>query len=335
MHTQSVTSSGRQYPLREPLKSAWISAGVNHIADANSGSPQGISELIENRRDGIRQVAGAVYPLDGVKVMLSTLVKRVLIEEDQTSKKVATGVELANGTVITARREVLLAAGAYGSPQILLLSGIGAVENLKGIPQTVDLPEVGENLHDHMSVGQFWKLRHPEAGLAVGSPAFDPKFFNGMPMDWIVTQTVPSEGLKTALEIDSGKNEDSNPLLGGRAHTESYMVYVGASAENPVIPMDGTHVMTSVVDLFPTSRGSVKLASTDPSDAPLIDPNYYATEADRYVLRTGLKKMAEVLLQTDAGCEIVEKEVVSEGLAPLTSNSSDEDIDAHVRLKGR
>lgn len=336
-YTQSVTSSGRQYPLREQVKAAWISAGVRHIADANSGSPQGISELIENRRDGIRQIASDVYPLDGVTVMLNTLVKRVLIENNQTGNKVATGVELANGMVIAAKREVILAAGAYRTPQVLLLSGIGATKDLKGITQVVDLPGVGENFHDHMSVLQWWKLQHPEAGLAIGSDKFNnPKFFTGLPMDWIITQTVPSKGLKDALEKDSGENENLNSLIvSPRAHTESFLVYVAMSPGNPVIPLDGTCVTTSVVGLLPTSRGSVKLASTNPADAPLIDPNYYATEADRYVLRTGLKKMAEVLLETDAGRDLVEHEIVSDGLVPLSSISSDEEIDAHVRLHGR
>lgn len=313
-----------------------VEAGIRQAEDANSGSPQGFSELVENRRDGIRQVASAVYPLEGVKVMLNTLVKRVIVEQ-HAGAKVATGVELANGTVITAKQEILLAAGTYRTPQVLLLSGIGAAADLKGITQTVDLPEVGENFHDHMSVSQWWRLRHPEAGLAIGSPAFkDPKMFTGLPMDWIVTQTVPREGLKKALELDSGKNEDSNALITStRAHTESFLVYVARSVADPKIPVDGTHVTTSVVGLLPTSRGTVKLASTDPADAPRIDPNYYATEADRYVVRTGLKKMAQILLETNAGRDIVEKEIVSSGLVPLTPDSTDEDIDAHVRVHGR
>ncbi|RAL64507.1 hypothetical protein DID88_001982 [Monilinia fructigena] len=334
-YTQSVTSSGRQYPLRDPLKNAWIAAGVRHIADANSGSPQGIGELVENRHDSIRQVASTIYSLKGIDVLLNTLVKRVVIEDNETGEKVATGVELANGDIIKAKKEVILAAGAYRTPQVLLLSGVGAKKDLKGISQVVDLAQVGENFHDHMSVSQWWKLRHPENNLAIGSPGFiNPKYFTGLPMDWIITQTVPRKGLKDALERDSGKNEDSNLLVASdRAHTESFMVYVARSPENPTIPMNGTHVTTSVVGLLPTSRGSIKLASTDPNDAPLIDPNYYATEADRYVLRTGLRKMAEAL-NTEAGRDFVEHEVVSEGLVPLTPNSSDEEIDAHVRLHG-
>lgn len=113
------------------------------------------------------------------------------------------------------------------------------------------------------------------------------------------------------------------------------MLYAAANPENPIIPMDGTHVTTSVMGLLPTSRGSVRLRSTDPADAPLIDPDYYATEADRYVMRTGLKKLAEVLLETEAGRDIVESEVVSDGLVPVTTSSTDEEIDAHVRLHGK
>jgi choline dehydrogenase-like flavoprotein len=269
--------------------------GVHEIADLNSGSPQGLAEMVENRRNGLRQVASAVYPLKGVQVMTDTLIKRVLIEERQ-GKDMATGVELASGTNLTARREVILSAGAYRTPQILLLLGIGPIAELKhhGIVQTVDAPEVGKNFHDHMSVTQWWKLRNPEAGVASGSPLWkDAAFRKGNPLDFIITQTVPYEGLKSALATDEGGMvSDEHPLLSPRrSHMEAFVLYAGANKSEPLIPMDGIHVSTSVVILLPTWRGSITLASTDPATSPLIDPNYYATEADRYVMRTSLKKV--------------------------------------------
>jgi choline dehydrogenase-like flavoprotein len=153
LYTQSITTSGRVYSLRENVLKSWEEVGVKRIADANSGSPQGISELVENLSDGVRQVASDVYPLEGVCVLTETVVASVIIESDGTSKT-AKGVKLANGREFLAKEEVILSAGALATP---LLSGIGAAEDLAehGIEQVVDLPEVGRNFHGHMCVSQW------------------------------------------------------------------------------------------------------------------------------------------------------------------------------------
>jgi len=97
--------------------------------------------------------------LNGVRVMTETLVNRVIIEKRDRSQ-VAIGVELANGEILSAKKEVIISAGAYRTPQVLLLSGIGPAEELRkhGIEQVVNLPEVGSNLHDHMGVGQSYAV---------------------------------------------------------------------------------------------------------------------------------------------------------------------------------
>lgn len=155
MYTSSVTSSGRNYPLRVMVKAAWEAIGLEQIPDANSGSPQGFAELTENRKNGKRQLATDAYPLTGVKVLTDTLVKRVIVEQLH-GRNVATGVELANGEVIKAQKEIIISAGAYRTPQVLMLSGIGKTEELTkhGIESVADLPEVGKNLHDHLGIPQ-------------------------------------------------------------------------------------------------------------------------------------------------------------------------------------
>ena len=337
VHTQSVSSTGRNYPLREPLKAAWASAGVNHVVDANSGSPQGVGELIENRHNGRRQVASMVYSLAGIQIMTDSLVRRVLVEERET-KKVAFGIQLADDRILTATKEIILSAGAYRTPQVLLLSGIGPANHLQalGIAQTVNAPHVGYNLHDHMAVAQWWKLRNPDAGLTLGSPKFDsPAFAKGTPLDWIVTQSVPRDGLKSALAKDLGEVDGSHSLLSPpRSHTETLIVYAAANDANPQIPMDGSHLTTTVINLLPTSRGTISLSSTDPANAPLIDPNYNATEADRYVMRAGIRKLLQMLLDTEEGKAIIESETVADGQSPLDLASSDRDLDARIRERG-
>ncbi|CZR52716.1 related to alcohol oxidase [Phialocephala subalpina] len=289
--------------IRDPVLAAWKSAGVKCNPESNSGSPQGISELVENLNDGVRKVVCTVYTLFGVEVMTNTLVASIVLDTDET-RTVAKGVRLADGRVITGTEELILPAGAIATPQILLLSGTGAKEDLAihGIEQIGNLPEVGENLHGHIRV---------------------------------ITQTVPHDGLKRALAVDEEGVDDSHPLLHPlRSHTESFMVYVAANKSDPVIPSDGSHVTTTVMGLLPSSRSNFKLVSSDPSVPPLFDPSYYPTEIDRYVMRTGLRKMMDVMMNTEEGGAMVKGQTVGKGQMPLSSSSSDEDINELVRERG-
>lgn len=189
--------------------------------------------------------------------------------------------------------EVLVSSGAYRSAQILMLSGIGPAEELvrHGIQQEVDSPWVGKNFHDHQMIFRYWKLRYPEKGLAMGSPGFtDPAFQKGNPADWLATMTVPEDGYKAALAKDEGSSTVSaeHPLLqGSRSHLEMSVLYAGFGAEQIglEIPIDGTAIMSYYMACLPTSRGSITLQSNDPQAAPVIDPNFNATEADRFVIR--------------------------------------------------
>lgn len=334
MPTASVKYSGRNYPLREILKSAWASVGVHPVADLNSGSPLGLAEAVEARNNGFRVITNAVYPLNGVKVITNSLVKCVLLEKDANDETVATGAELENGRTYFAKREVIVSAGAIRTPQLLMLSGIGPAEELTshGIKCILNSPEVGKNLWDHVCLWQFWKLRHPELGGSIGSSFWtDPSFIKGNPIDWIVSLSVPAEGLKAALSIDKPGDvvfSDNHSLLSQpRCHIWTVMQYVGVNIADPPIPMDGSHVTTSIACVLPTSRGTITLKSADAVIAPVIDPNYHATEADRYVVRQGAKKVAQVLCETLAGQEMILSETVPEGYEPISSKSKDEEID--------
>ncbi len=112
------------------------------------------------------------------------------------------------------------------------------------------------------------------------------------------------------------------------------MLYFGSNASDPVVPRDGTHITTRIVTFLLTSRGSVRLASADPAEYPIIDPNYYATETDRYVMRTGLKILAKMLTENEEGKAFVESEATLNGFPAITSKSTDEELDARVRAKG-
>lgn len=152
-----TTAAARKYPLDHLMKQAFLDAGLDWNADANAGNPLGVAAYTENWRDGKRQPSGKAYGLAGVDVVTSSTVQRILLEGDGPK---AVGVELASGEKILADKEVILSCGAIRSPQILMLSGIGAEDELAKhkIQQIVDSPEVGLNFNDHCCLAQFFRV---------------------------------------------------------------------------------------------------------------------------------------------------------------------------------
>ncbi|KAL2862676.1 GMC family oxidoreductase [Aspergillus lucknowensis] len=339
VHVTSVSASDpkRRFPLREPIKDAWLEIGEQFNPDGCSGSSAGVSEFLESWRDGQRQAAYDAYSLDGVRRVTEAVVhKAEFIEKD--GEKVASGVLLADGRRFKAGKEIILAAGALRTPQVLMLSGIGPSRTLSkyGIPTVVDNPEVGRNLTDHFALYQLYKLRNPERGLALGSPLLsDPAFTKGLPTDWAVNQAVPAEILEPAIRKDEANLHIATAeslLIPGRPLVETLVLYIPAGVPN--IPVDGSMIMTSVMLLSSTSRGIVSIASHSPTDAPVVDSNYFDTEVDKATLIHGSRRTMQALLETAALKDYVEGEVISPGISTLSAQSSDEEFEARIRVTG-
>lgn len=225
------------------------------------------------------------------------------------------------------------------------LSGIGEAKQLTqhNIPVIADLPEVGKNLFDHLMLFRYWKLRHPEKGLALGSPLFGgpgSNYEKGGPVDWLVTSPIPTAPLKAAIEKDEGGpvTEDHPLLKGPRSHLEMNLLYaaLGAEAIGLKIPMDGQSITTFYMGCLPSSRGSIALSSTNPADPPIIDPNYYATEVDKHVMREGYRMQSYVMFETPEGEELVAGEHIPEGFTAeeLGPSATDEAIDKRIKIGG-
>ncbi|OLN96844.1 Oxygen-dependent choline dehydrogenase 3 [Colletotrichum chlorophyti] len=343
LHVSSVSSTGRAYPLRDAVAEGWNEAGTTALPafDGNSGDNLGRSELTETRRNGLRELPPVVYPLDGVTILTETLVEKVLLSKNDAGELQATGVLLANGTQISAKN-VISSAGAYRSPQLLMLSGIGDSAELQKheIPVQLDLPEVGKNLTDHMSFYQYWQLKNPENGYALGSsnPVFaQPEFSLGYPIDWVTSTGVNKTGLAAAIAQDEGAIPDvaSHPLLKtDRTFLETFVIYQAYSASNPSVPMDGSHIYTNLVSFLPTSRGTVGLSSSNPNDSPIINLNYLDTEVDRYVYREGVRQITKLMLDTAFGKEYIAGETAPDNFAAASLEDTDEYLDARLAEGG-
>ncbi|CAN8098454.1 unnamed protein product [Discula destructiva] len=117
MHVVSVGEAEggqRAYRLRGPVKDAWAELGISHNQEKETGAIGGLIEMRENSREGMRQPSHVVYALDRVNVITNTVVKRI-----NFSGITATGVECNDGRSITARKEVIVCAGTYRTPQLL------------------------------------------------------------------------------------------------------------------------------------------------------------------------------------------------------------------------
>ncbi|KAH7367926.1 hypothetical protein B0T11DRAFT_304877 [Plectosphaerella cucumerina] len=329
---QGMTEKGRKFPMRQPLLDSWAALGISPVTDldGNRGEPIGIAEAQESRNNGRRQPTSLVYPLDGVTVLTETLVAKVITGRDTKGELVARGVKLANGTEIHAG-ETILTAGAYRTPQILMLSGIGPRDTLQkhGIEVVLDQPSVGKNLRDHPLIPTFWQIKNPSEGWAreSGHPLWDgPQYDLGLDIDFITTLSLPKEGLARAIEEDEGVKPDpvTHPLLSQeRAHVSHTVQYSGVSA-------DGSVIMALTLLLATQATGEVTISTADIKEPPVINANFLGTAVDRYAMRESIRHDLELLTsnKTVVGREIVAGEA---NPSPLSVTSSDEEIDARIR----
>lgn len=342
MHVTSVLASdpNRKYGLRQAIRDAWTELGVKYNPDP-SESLSGLSDYLENWRNGLRQPSTLAYGLGGVQVLTNAMVHRVVFSTVDVGQPIASAVLLADGRLIAASKEIILSAGTFRTPQILMLSGIGPAATLSkhNVSQIYDAPQVGQNLFDHFAHFQFWKIRNPEKGLAIGSPLWkDPALFKGIPCDWAVNEPIPLRILDPAVQADnqlasrSGKEHNLSLLHPSRSYVETTILYAPAGATN--LPMNGNYIASSVMLCLPTSRGSVTISSASPTEPPVIDSNYYDTNADRVSLIHGTRRILEALLNTSAGKAYIESEAAPPGFLVLDTKATDTEIDARIRAAG-
>jgi choline dehydrogenase len=268
------------------------SLGLPFTPDFNVGIPAGTGYLQFTARGGRRCSAVDAYlsrvRSDGrLRVVTGAQVNRLLFEQQR-----AVGVEyLQSGQVRQLRcdGEVLLAAGAFGSPKILMLSGVGPADHLRhfNIPVRVDLPGVGKNLHDHC--GSPLVLRGNSQGFG---------YFR-QDRGWRLVWNLLEYGLFGRGRLTSvGGEATSFHVVGessGAATVQIYCVPTLGYANTGVdaIPaVDG--IKLHVTLLRPRARGSLTLRSADPSAPSLVDPNYLGDAADREWLLGGMRVAREI-----------------------------------------
>ncbi len=287
-----VSDLAHRNPAVEAFVAATVEAGFARNDDFNGPVQEGVGVYQLFQKNGRRYNAARAYlqtsPAANLAIYADCQVQRVLFEGRR-----AAGVAFLRGgreTRLYARREVILSAGAFGSPQLLMVSGVGPGEALKrfGIEVVQDAPDVGTNLQDHCDY---------VANLIAKGPGL---FGLALPM----LTTGPAEiasflrrgsGLLTSNAAVAGGFVRSRPTI-DRPDLQLHFCIGIVDDHNRKLHFT-TGMSLHVCGLRPKSRGAVRLAAPDIATAPLIDPNFLADPEDLETLVRGAEIVQTILAQ--------------------------------------
>lgn len=317
------------HPLwRSYIDAAGAALGLAHNPDFNGAEQEGVGSYQMTIKDGRRNSAARAFLRPAMRRPNVTVLTRAQATRVLFEGRRAVGVEYRHrGALheVRAGREVILAAGAINSPQLLMLSGIGPAADLAalGVPVVQDNPNVGANLADHQGINYTWRMRVPTYNdilrpwwgkLAVG-------------MRYLLTR----RGVLAKSINHGGGFFRTDPALtrpNMQLYMQAFSTLVPREGERPVLNPDPFSGMSlGLSNCRPTSRGRITLASTDPFAHPVIRANAFSTEHD----------VAEMLLAVKALRNIAAAEplasLIAEELRPGPGVVDDDDLIADFRAR--
>lgn len=310
-----------------PLCDAWLEAarqiGLPENVDFNSEQTYGVGRYQLTLKGRWRDSAATAYLYPALKRSNLTVSTHATVLNIVFEANIATGVRFTKDgreVSVRAKREVILAAGAIQSPQLLMLSGIGPAEELQrlGVDVRADAPEVGANLQDHLQMRTIVELKDGQHSL--NTQIRNPLKAAGFGLDWMLNGRGP-------LTVGAGQ-------VGGAACTkfaengrpDVQLFVMPLSVDKPGKPLHRSPGFTvSYWQCDPDSRGKISPRSADPLADPIIETNYLSAPKDGEVMIEGLKMVREIYQQPAF------KDHWAREVTPGTAQTSDEDILAAIR----
>ncbi len=316
----AVTRAGQDHPFAKAFIAAGQQAGYPFCADFNGAQRDGFGPVDLTVGRGRRSSAASAYlrPVRrraNLTVLTGAHSRKLCFDGERAS-----GVEFRQGgetRTATARREVILSAGAINTPQLMMLSGLGPAAHLAehGIAVRADLPGVGQNLQDHLAANVRYRSTKPWSMLRYLNPLRGAVAMG----QYLLTRSGPlaDPGMSAACFVRS------DPAL---AEPDLKMLLVSALFSHNgsrMVPMHGFYAHINVAR--PQARGAVTLAGPDPDHPPVIDQNYNGTDADRIALRAGVRIARRIFAQAAFD------PMRGEELGPGSAVQDDAAIDAYIR----
>ena len=278
-----------KWQVLDDFAEAAVQAGIPRTEDFNRGSNEGVAYFEVNQRSGWRWNTAKAFlrpalKRDNLTLWHSTQVNRLLFDRRGEALR-CTGVEVERDGQVqraTVSGEVVLCAGAIGTPHLLQLSGVGPKELLKehGVELVHELPGVGENLQDHLQIRSIYKITNGKTLNAIASTLLGKA---GIGLEYLLKRSGPMSMAPSQLGAFTRSSEEKiYPNIQYHVQPLSLEAF-----GQPLHPYPA--ITASVCNLNPTSRGTVRLKSSDPRQAPAISPNYLSTPEDRKVAADSLR----------------------------------------------
>lgn len=278
-----------KWQVLDDFAEAAVQAGIPRTEDFNRGSNEGVAYFEVNQRSGWRWNTAKAFlrpalKRDNLTLWHSTQVNRLQFDTQGKALR-CIGVEVErNGNTQRAMvsKEVVLCAGAIGTPHLLQLSGVGPKELLKehAIEVVHELPGVGENLQDHLQIRSIYKIANGKTLNAIASTLLGKA---GIGWEYLMKRSGPMSMAPSQLgAFTRSSAEQRYPNIQYHVQPLSLEAF-----GQPLHPYPA--ITASVCNLNPTSRGTVRLKSSDPRQAPAISPNYLSSPEDRKVAADSLR----------------------------------------------
>ena len=283
------------WEILDAFRGAAAELGIASIEDFNRGDNTGSSRFEVNQRRGVRWNASKAFLRPAKDRKNLTVLTNAQVKRLRMDGRRCLGVEFYRGSeevFVPARRETILSAGSINSPQILMLSGIGAGALLRehGIPVVHDLPGVGENLQDHLQLRMGFKVQNvPTLNTMANSLWGKAK----MALEYALFRTGPLTMAPSQMGAFV-KSDPSQQTPNLEFHVQPLSLDKFGEPLHPFAAFTA-----SVCNLRPASRGQVRIKSADPRSYPAIRLNYLSSPEDRHIAALALRLTRRIVTGTN------------------------------------
>jgi choline dehydrogenase len=320
----AVSDVCEPHPLCEAFIAAAQQAGFARNDDFNGPSQEGAGYFQLTARRGRRWSTAVGYLRPALARRNLAVAKHAMVERILLIDRRAVGIEYRQGgRTCTAycRGEVVVAAGAFNSPQLLQLSGLGPAPLLQsfGIGVVADMPGVGADLQDHLQVRMQYRCTEP---LTMNDVINSWRHRMGAGVRYLVSR----KGLLTIGAGYAGGFFRTSPAAASPDVQVHFIIFSADKVGAPLHPFSG--FIASICQLRPESRGFVRIKSADPGQPPAIQPRYLSSASDRDTIVAGVKLLRAIMGQAAM------RRYIAEERAPGPACTSDADLLAFARATG-